>query len=170
MQTASGDPVYPPTILKLEMALGRSKLGETKWRDLRTYRLKAQKANNFEYLSPTNKITKWQMCNVRSPLGSWQRARPMFFSKYRAQSRVSAGSSDFSSLSAIERWANRPEKRKKPNLVATSARLLKPPDSRSQITGDPGSLALCVSRNITWVNTESIWGELLVWKSARKWK
>ena len=82
----------------------------------------------------------------------------MLFSKYRAQSRVSAGRSDFSSLSAIERYANRPEKRKKPNVVATTARPLKPPDSRSQITGDPG--LMCVSRNITWVNTESILGEV----------
>ena len=61
MYTASEGPVCPPT--------GNGpgdELWETKWRDLRTiYRLKAQKADNFEYLCSMNKTTLLKICNVQ---------------------------------------------------------------------------------------------------------
>ena len=40
----------------------------------------------------------------------------------------------------------------------------------AKTTGNPGSLFVSRTGCITWVNVENIWGEVLVWKFARKWK
>ena len=53
------------------------------------HRLKAQKSLQFRISQPNKKD---------DDIEDVQRARPMLFSKYRAQRRASAGSSDFSSL------------------------------------------------------------------------
>ena len=53
------------------------------------HRLKAQKSLQFRISQPNKKDDY---------IEDVQRARPMLFSKYRAQRRASAGSSDFSSL------------------------------------------------------------------------
>ena len=43
-------------------------------------------------------------------------------------------------------------------------------EARALITGNPGSLLVSRSDFITWLNIENIWGEVKVWKFARKWK